>query len=395
MLKIKYSCFLVPFLMPFLVNAQSRNDAGLSGDAGAVSGFFDANVPVNFPTEANSWWHLLDVRHSNHSNNFAMQFAGSFYDQHLYFRKTINDPGNEWSRILLERGGKVGIGRLDPQYALDIKGEDYKQLRLSGGNTMIKFSNSAFNNGDGAEFWQTNDGNFALNLTSNKRIITFTNNGVGIGTTTPESSLDINSGTNNNQLSLIKNTIVGEEGPGILFKNLVNNGVLTEIGGVQAKLLSGTNNFVASSLSFYTAYNSSKIEAITISPNGNTGLGTTSPKERLAVNGNISVNGKIGAKEVKVEAKDWPDYVFAKDYVLPTLAETEKHIKEKGHLSEMPSAKDVENNGLVMGEMLKLQQKKIEELTLYMIQKDKEVIELKKQNKLLNDKVDLIIKKLK
>nr|WP_199158583.1 hypothetical protein [Pedobacter sp. ASV2] len=119
-------------------------------------------------------------------------------------------------------------------------------------------------------------------------------------------------------------------------------------------------------LQFWT----SNIPRMTISTDGNIGIGTTSPKEKLSVNGNIR------AKEVKVEAKDWPDYVFAKDYVLPTLAEIEKHIMEKGHLSEMPSAKDVENNGLVMGEMLNLQQKKIEELTLHLIQKDKEIAEL-------------------
>ncbi|WP_131535579.1 hypothetical protein [Pedobacter nototheniae] len=103
------------------------------------------------------------------------------------------------------------------------------------------------------------------------------------------------------------------------------------------------------------------------SGNGNVGIGTITPKEKLSVNGNIR------AKEVKVEATGWPDYVFAKNYVLPTLAETEKYIKEKGYLPGMPSAMEVESNGLAMSEMFKLQQKKIEELTIYLIDKEKQI----------------------
>ncbi len=66
----------------------TRDNAGLQGHAGATSGFFDTSNPVNYPSGAQSWWHLLDVRHHNIYNNFAMQFAGNFYDQEPYFRKT-------------------------------------------------------------------------------------------------------------------------------------------------------------------------------------------------------------------------------------------------------------------------------------------------------------------
>lgn len=101
--------------------------------------------------------------------------------------------------------------------------------------------------------------------------------------------------------------------------------------------------------------------------NGNVGIGTSTPTEKL------SVSGKIRAKEVKVEATNWPDYVFEEGYKLPTLVETEKHIKEKGYLLGLPSAKEVEQNGIELGEMNKLLLKKIEELTIYIINLNKKV----------------------
>ncbi len=60
---------------------EFKNDAGSQG---SKSGFFQTVQPVNYPYGADSWWHLLDVRHSNPNNNFAMQFSGSFFDQSLY-----------------------------------------------------------------------------------------------------------------------------------------------------------------------------------------------------------------------------------------------------------------------------------------------------------------------
>jgi len=104
--------------------------------------------------------------------------------------------------------------------------------------------------------------------------------------------------------------------------------------------------------------------------NGNVGIGTDVPKEKL------SVNGKIRAHEIKVETANWPDYVFKSDYKLPSLTETEKFIKENGHLPDVPKAADVEANGISLGEMNKILLKKIEELTLHVIEKEKTVKEL-------------------
>ncbi len=102
---------------------------------------------------------------------------------------------------------------------------------------------------------------------------------------------------------------------------------------------------------------------------GNVGIGTPSPDAKLAV------KGQIHAQEVKVDLNGAvaPDYVFNKDYQLTSLDSIKNYIDQNKHLPEVPSAKEMEKNGMQLGEMNMLLLKKIEELTLY-------VIELKKDN---------------
>ena len=123
---------------------------------------------------------------------------------------------------------------------------------------------------------------------------------------------------------------------------------------------------------------------LAISKNGNVGIGTINPDSKL------SVNGQIHTKEVKVDLVGWSDFVFYEDYKLPTLTEVENHIKEKGHLKDIPSAKEVAKNGILLGEMDSKLLQKIEELTLYTIQQEKnlhsqkeDINNLKKENEIL------------
>ncbi|WP_320054427.1 hypothetical protein [uncultured Acetobacteroides sp.] len=115
-------------------------------------------------------------------------------------------------------------------------------------------------------------------------------------------------------------------------------------------------------------------------------------------NGSVDVNGTIHAREIKVDLNFPADYVFKPDYKLMTLIEVEQYIKVNGHLPEIPSAVEIKENGLNMGDMQNKLLQKIEELTLYTIEQQKQVDELKKQNqsieelkqlvKLQNDKLD-------
>lgn len=91
----------------------------------------------------------------------------------------------------------------------------------------------------------------------------------------------------------------------------------------------------------------------------------------------LSVKGKIRAEEVKVYTT-WADYVFDDSYTLKPLEEVEHFIVEHGHLPNVPSGAAIEEGGLNLGEISKIQQEKIEELTLYIIELNKELKQLRK-----------------
>jgi hypothetical protein len=106
--------------------------------------------------------------------------------------------------------------------------------------------------------------------------------------------------------------------------------------------------------------------------NGNVGIGVTNPVNPL------EVAGTIRAEELIIES-GWADFVFDDNYKLHSIEEVEKHIKEKKHLPGLPTEQEVKNNGVKMGEMQVKLLQKVEELTLYMIQLNKENEELKRK----------------
>lgn len=148
----------------------------------------------------------------------------------------------------------------------------------------------------------------------------------------------------------------------------------------------------------------------------NVGINTTNPNSRLTVNspanthevsfsvtkGNHSNdvfrvynNGVVWATEVNIKlAQDFPDYVFAKDYQLMTLEELEAYIAEHGHLPNVPSANEVKENGLSLGDVQVKQMEKIEELTLYTIEQQKLIEQQQEMIKLLQKQVESIQEKL-
>jgi len=128
------------------------------------------------------------------------------------------------------------------------------------------------------------------------------------------------------------------------------------------------------------------VPRMTIHNNGNVGIGSLNPDAPL------TVNGLIHAKEVRVDLNIPADYVFQKyytgisilkpEYTMPSLEEVEKFTKENNHLPNIPSAKEIKEKGLNIGEISNLLLQKIEELTLYTIEQNKLMIE---QNKLIKE----------
>ncbi len=211
---------------------------------------------------------------------------------------------------------------------------------------------------------------------SNDRL--FVNGNVGIGTKTPTKKLEV---YDNAPILSLRNKSDGVSSYGWLEFNDVNSRM-------------GYVGFGSSSTNHLYLYNQIGGN-ILLSTTGGVGIGTGNTQGyKLAVAG-----GKgIIAEEVTVKLQaNWPDYVFENRYNLPTLKEVENHIQEKGHLQNIPSAKEVAKNGIQLGEMNKKLLEKIEELTLYTIQQEKRIEKLETKNTELENqdkKIEALEKKL-
>jgi hypothetical protein len=102
----------------------------------------------------------------------------------------------------------------------------------------------------------------------------------------------------------------------------------------------------------------------------------------------LAVNGNIYSKKVKVTQTGWPDYVFHHKYELRPLKDLELFIQKNKHLPDVPSAADVETNGLDLGDNQSILLKKVEELTLYIIEINKKVDKLSEENAILKKKLE-------
>ena len=233
--------------------------------------------------------------------------------------------------------------------------------------------------------WEINANTRSLNNTStNTQNIYSSNGNIGIGTTTPESSLDIRA---NGSSPIIRGN-GGYIPTGLRFID----DSYTQPGQIKEWAIWKGNTFTKG-LSFmrYDAVDRCGTGicdiVLQLSDNGNIGIGIPNPQNKL------DVNGTVHAKEVKVDMSGWADFVFHKDYQLPTLTEVERHIIEKGHLPNIPNTKEVTENGLSLGENQKLLLQKIEELTLYSIEQNKQLKQQTEINKKLEQRLSKLEKK--
>ncbi len=114
---------------------------------------------------------------------------------------------------------------------------------------------------------------------------------------------------------------------------------------------------------------------------GNVGIGAPA-----VLGQKLSVNGNIRAREIKVETANWPDYIFNEEYRVPSLEEVDEFIQSNKHLPGVPKAEIVEKEGYSLSDMDKVLLKKIEEMTLQLIQLNetvkKQAAEIAKMRKL-------------
>ncbi|GGZ24803.1 hypothetical protein GCM10007049_16510 [Echinicola pacifica] len=188
---------------------------------------------------------------------------------------------------------------------------------------------------------------------------------VGIGTTNPSARLEVKSAPNENS-DIHINTSSTANASVIRFMNANEN----KWGFI--------SNYPINSGSFIFYNYSNKSQVFTINTSNQIGIGTTSMGSHK-----LAVHGSIGAREVKVESSSWSDFVFNDNYSLPSLQEVELFIIQHKHLPDVPSEKEVIENGIELGKMDATLLQKIEELTLYVIDLNKKVQLLEIENKLL------------
>ncbi|SFC36061.1 hypothetical protein SAMN04487891_109170 [Flagellimonas taeanensis] len=283
----------------------------------------------------------------------------------------------------------VGIGTSNPDAALHVNG--------SNGDYILKLNNSIRFRGDGVIEWGTSTNYGILSWDTDEAIIggkagkglslradggekvrVSTNGFVGIGTTLPDAKLHVY-GNNVGSGNVLASIMLGKSnGPEI---QAVQESTDDDAQGLSFRVKTST---LAADPNF---------EALRINRYGDVGIGTATPDAKLAVKGNIH------AQEVKVDLNGAvaPDYVFKEGYDLKSLEEVQNYIKEHGHLPNIPSAQEMEENGIQLGEMNMKLLEKIEELTLYTLLQEKMLVKMtermEQQSKDM-EALKLLIKKL-
>ncbi len=328
------------------------------------SGFFEAEKTAANAPESSDWFWGINMGHSSNASNYRyggqIAIRNSNTTPTMYFRSTNVNGIGTWAKVLHNIGTQNIKGRMS------ISPEGCAPDEAYSGNVVItKPTNSGqYINliREGSFVWSIgtiyNKNTFAIgqgkttdSQFTNPFFTIGTSGYVGIGTATPGAKL----------------RIFAEGNPSNTEGN-VNNGL--EIYGNDQGLYMGVNSTSHVSYIQSVDYGTDVAPLIINARGGNVGIGTTSPFYKL------DVEGTIRAHEIVVNLELGADFVFEENYTLRSLDEVSDFIQANKHLPEIPSAANMVENGVDMGEFqIKLLQK-IEELTLYIIEQDKRIKEL-------------------
>ncbi|MEW7279538.1 hypothetical protein ABW636_13170 [Aquimarina sp. 2201CG1-2-11] len=341
----------------------------------------------------------------------------------LLFVATLQGQHNyDNESVIFSENNQVGIGTEAPNSKLHVYENEI------GGDVAITIQNRAtwdpnatssllfnhnVNNFNGGKISSIREGNYLTGdaSTANSSLAFFTAlNGVnqehlritkegkiGLGTNTPQSKLHIFENIIGGDVAItVQNRATWDPNAtsSLIFSHNVNNFNGGKISSIrEGNYLTGDTSTANSSLAFFTTLNGTNQEHLRITKEGKVGIGTSEPGDFK-----LAVEGIIGAREIGVTLDEnwkWPDYVFKSDYNLPSLKTIKTYIDKNGHLPEIPSEIDVKENGLKLAELNTAMLKKIEELTLYLIQQNETIEQQNKDIKELRKELTNIKNNLK
>ena len=262
--------------------------------------------------------------------------------------------------------GKIGVGTTSPNTKLEVVDPTNAQVCIysTSNNTAKMFVKNAL-----YSYGLSIDGNAQTNSQVNGHLI-------GNVNTTPNEAIITWDG--------LGNILLGDK----TLNTQVNTGsklnVKSELNKLAANFISNHNASYGYNTLFTVNQNLTKaiavqntatgpaIETFRVFGNGQTQIGIKS-QNTIHSDALLNVYGKMVSTACYIRTTDWADYVFAKDYKLPNLYDVEKYYIANKHLPEIPSEKEVLENGIDVAEMNKLLLKKIEEMTILMVKQQKQI----------------------